>query len=171
MTRGRRDLAETALEELDRREGEERRRAEAERLSELEARFDELARERKKLLGEVEKALDTLDKKAKALLELDREQRDIGEKTGRYRHLAPYDYVIKNRILARLGGVLRGVPGVASGRHTPLTEDDQFTRTIAEEEKVQEVREKAKRLQERGDPGAETRRADTGSGAGERSEG
>lgn len=148
--RAARELAKTALEELDRREGEERERAEEERRRELEGRFDELARGRKKLLGEIEKALDALDKKAKALLEIDEEQREIGEKTRRYTSVMPYDHILKDRILARLGGLLSGVPGVASGRHTPLTEDDWFTKTIAEEEKAREIQEKAKQLREEG---------------------
>jgi hypothetical protein len=151
--RARQELADTALKELDRREGEDRERAQEERLSELDARFDELVGARKKLLRAVEKALDTLDGKAKALLELDQEQRVLGEETGRYPHVVPYDHVLKGRILGRLGDVLMGVPGVASRRHTPLTEDAWFTRTIAEEERAREIRQKAKNLQEGADPG------------------
>jgi hypothetical protein len=60
-----------------------------------------------------------------------------------------------DRILARLGGVLVGVPGAAAGRHTPLTEDEWFTKTIAEEERAREIQEKAKTLQQRADPGAQ----------------
>ncbi len=90
------------------------------------------------------------------MLELHQEQREVGEEMGRYRHVAAYDYVLKDRILARLGGVLMGVPGAATWRHTPLTEDEWFTRTIVEEKRVREIQEKAKRLQEeREDPGAE----------------
>ncbi len=131
---------------MRRREGEERAQAEEERQRELEARFDELAPARKKLLADVEKALDALDKKAKALLEVDEEQRTLGEKTGRYKHVMPYDFIVRDRILARLGDLLSGTPGVASGRHTPITEDDWFTATIAEDEKAGEIRRKAKQL-------------------------
>jgi hypothetical protein len=143
-----RELAETALEELDRREEEERRQAEEERRRKLEARFDELVPKRKKLLWEVEKALDALANKAQALLELDQEQRRVAEECGRYPHAAPYDHIVRDRILARLGNVFVGVSGAARGRHTPLTEDEWFTKTIAEEERAREIREKAQTLTE-----------------------
>ncbi len=47
----------------------------------------------------------------------------------------------------RHGSPFETVPSVGTGRHTPLTEDVWFTRTIAEEEKAREIREKAKGLQ------------------------
>lgn len=152
----RRELAESALDELERREAAQREQAQQERTRELEARYDELARGRKRLLAEVEKALDALEKKARALLELDSEQRAVAEEMGRSRFVAPYDLILKKRILARLGVFLAGVPGAAAGRHEPLTEDTSFTRTIAEEERVaRETKIRSRRnelLRARGSP-------------------
>jgi len=134
----RKALAETALEELAGREEEERRAVEDQRREELSSRYDELACGRKKLLASVERALDALDKKASALLEHDREQRAVAEDMGYQHGQGPYGYILRNRILFRLGNFLGGVPGAASSRRTPLTEGDWFTRTIAEEQAAKE---------------------------------